>query len=130
MTLNDPLANVLSAIQNAEQRGKNEITTLNNSDFIRRVLDLLVREGYLQGYEQHEDAKGNSLTITLNGTINKIGVIKPRFQVQRTEFERFEKRFLPAKGFGHLLISTTKGLLTHEEAKQHGVGGTLIAYCY
>jgi len=130
MTLNDPLANVLSAILNAEQRGKQEITTLSNSTLIRQVLDLLVAHGYIASYAEEQDAKGNPLIVKLNGTINKIGVIKPRYQIQKNEYERFEKRFLPARGFGIIIISTNKGLMTHEDAKQLGIGGTLISYCY
>jgi small subunit ribosomal protein S8 len=130
MSLNDPLANVLSAIQNAERRGKKEIVTTSNSSFIRRVLDLLVEAGYLAGYDLAPDAKGDVLTVRLSGTINKVGVIKPRFQITTAEFERFEKRFLPARGFGIIIISTNQGLMTHERAKELGVGGALVSYCY
>ena len=44
--------------------------------------------------------------------------------------ESFEKRFLPAKDFGVLIISTNKGLLTQKQAKEQNVGGALVAYCY
>jgi small subunit ribosomal protein S8 len=56
--------------------------------------------------------------------------VKPRYQIKKDEFERFEKRFLPARGFGIIIISTVKGLMTHEQAKQLNLGGTLISYCY
>lgn len=130
MTLNDPLANVLSAIQNAEQRGQAAITTKNNAKLIRGVLDLMAAEGYIAGHETTQDAKGDLLTVRLVGKINKLGVIKPRYQIQKTEFERFEQRFLPSRGFGILIVSTVKGLMTHEQAKAQGLGGTLISYCY
>ncbi len=130
MTLNDPLANVLSAIMNAERRGKKTIVTRNNSALIRTVLDLLRDNGYLAGYDVAADAKGGLLTVRLAGKINEIGVIKPRYQVKKGQYERFEKRFLPAKGFGLLFVSTSKGLMLHEEAKAAGIGGALISYCY
>jgi len=130
MSLNDPLANVLSAIQNAEQRGKPSVTTKNNSTLIRKVLDIMIGKGYLEGYEVIPDSKGSTLTIALGGKINKTGVIKPRYQIRKGSFERFEKRYLPARGFGIIIVSTSHGLLTHEEAKEKGVGGTLISYCY
>ena len=130
MTLNDPLANVLSAVQNAEQLGKSQITTKSNSTLVRKVLDLMIAEGYLQSYEQTQDSKGDLLIVRLSGRINKTGVVKPRYQIKKDEFERFEKRFLPARGFGIIIISTVKGLMTHEQAKQLNLGGTLISYCY
>ena len=64
------------------------------------------------------------------GTINKCGVIKPRLGVKKNNFEKFEKRYLPSKDFGFLIVSTSKGLMVHNEAKEKGVGGNLIAYCY
>lgn len=130
MSLNDPLANVLSAIQNAERRAKEELITKNNSVLIRKVLDIMVAQGYLAGYKEELDVGGRKLRITLNGQINKTGVIKPRFQIKKAEFEQFEKRYLPARGFGIIIISTNQGLMTLDEAKEKGIGGTLISYCY
>lgn len=130
MTLNDPLANVLSALKNAEMRGKRKLLTKFNSGLIRKVLDIMVRDGYLASYEVIPDQKGDLLDITLNGAINEVGVIKPRHQIGIADFERFEKSFLPARGFGIIIISTNKGLLTHEEAKEEKIGGALISYCY
>ena len=45
-------------------------------------------------------------------------------------YEKYEKRFLPAKGFGILIVSTPKGLMTHEEARKKKLGGVLIVYVY
>ncbi len=130
MTLNDPLANVLSAMQNAERRGRKELTTKSNSKFVRKVLDLLQAAGYVDGYSVAQDAKGDLLTVSLGGRINQVGVVKPRYRIKKGEFERFEKRFLPARGFGIIIVSTSQGLMTHEEAKTRGIGGALISYCY
>ncbi|MHA1369516.1 MAG: 30S ribosomal protein S8, partial [Promethearchaeota archaeon] len=41
-----------------------------------------------------------------------------------------EMKYLPSKGFGFLIISTNRGLMTNEEAKEAGIGGRLIAYIY
>lgn len=130
MSLNDPLANVLSALQNAGDRGVQELETKNNSTLIRGVLELMQKLGYIKGIEVQKDVKGDSLKILLSGSINKTGVIKPRYQISKDNFERFEKRFLPAKGFGVLIISTNQGILTHEEAKEKGIGGSLISFVY
>ncbi len=46
------------------------------------------------------------------------------------EFEKFEKRFLPAKDFGFLILSTSKGIMTHLAAKEKSIGGKLLAYVY
>lgn len=128
--LNDPLANVLSYINNHEKLGRKEITIANNSKVIRKVLDILNSHNYVGTYAEIEDGKGKLLNINLLGNVNKIGVIKPRFNVKKGDYEKFEKRYLPAKDFGVLIVSTSKGMMTHNEAKEKGLGGRLICYCY
>jgi small subunit ribosomal protein S8 len=50
--------------------------------------------------------------------------------VKRDQYEKWEKRFLPAVGFGILIVSTQKGVMTHATAIEQGMGGRLIAYVY
>ena len=128
--LNDPLANVLSYINNHEKLGRKEILVGNNSKFIRSILTILNENNYLGDYKEIEDGKGKLLAINLIGAINNVGVVKPRFNVKKDNFEKFEKRFLPAKDFGIIIVSTSKGLMTHIQAKEKGLGGRLICYCY
>ncbi|MAG38740.1 30S ribosomal protein S8 [Candidatus Woesearchaeota archaeon] len=130
MSLNNPLANVLSFIQNYERLGKKEVLTKNNSNLIKKVLIIMNKEGYIGSFEEIEDNKGDLLKINLIGKINNINVIRPSYQIKNVEFEKFEKRYLPAKDFGIIIVSTNKGLMTHQEAKEKGYGGKLLAYCY
>ncbi len=130
MTQNNPLASVLSRIQNAERVGQRQITTHINSKVVRAVLDILKTEGYIASYDETKDAKGNTLTIDLGGRVNKLGVVTPRFNVKQDGFVTFEKRYLPAKDFGVLILTTTKGIITHKQAKEANLGGKLIAYAY
>ncbi|MBS3165083.1 30S ribosomal protein S8 [Candidatus Woesearchaeota archaeon] len=130
MTLNDPLSNAMSLISNAEKKGKKSCVIFPANGIIKGVLHLLQDRRFIGEFKEHEDTKGKSLEVQLIGSINKCGVVKPRFAVQKEDFERFEKRFLIAKDFGILVVSTTHGLMTHLEAKEKGVGGRLLAYCY
>ncbi len=130
MSLNDPLSNVLSQIDAYEKAGKKEIVTMNNSKTIKKVLSIMQEHKYLGSLEEIKDSKGSFLRIHLIGRINKTGVIKPRFSVKKDTFEKFEKRFLPAKDFGMLIVSTPQGMMTHGEAKEKGIGGRLVSYCY
>lgn len=130
MSLNDPLAAVLSNILNAERIGKTECISKPVSKVIKNVLDIIKQNQYIKKYEIINDNKGGIIKITLMGKINNCGVIKPRFAINKTEFEKYEKRFLPAKDFGMLIISTSKGIMTHEEAKEKGLGGRLLAFVY
>ena len=130
MSVNDPLANVLSHIFIEDKKGKRSIVVKNNSKTIRKVLDILAENNYLGTYKIIEDGKSNELEINLLGKINKVGVIKPRYKVQTKDYEKFEKRYLPAFGFGFLIVSTNLGLMTQEKAVKSGLGGKLVAFVY
>ncbi len=128
--LNDTLANVLSTINHYEMKGKKECTLSPVSTLAKGVLNILQNKRYVGSTECITDKKGGIFKLHLLGVINKCSVIKPRFSVNTDNIERYEKRYLPAKGMGVIIISTSQGLLTHEEAKAKNVGGRLIAYCY
>ena len=128
--LNDPLANVMSNILNYEKIGNKECLVRPASKIIKKIIDVMNEEGYIGKYEEIKDGKSGQLKINLLGRINKCGVIKPRFAVKTTEFEKFEKRFLIAKGLGILIVSTNKGIMTHEKAKKQNLGGRLLVFCY
>lgn len=128
--LNDPLANVLSTINNAEHRAMRQCTIKPSSKLISRVLDIMNLKKYIGSHSVIDDGRGNIVEINLIGAINKCGAIKPRFSVGTGSYEKFEKRYLPAKDFGVLIVSTPKGIMTHVDAKSKGLGGRLLAYCY
>ena len=130
MSLNNPLANALSTLNNIGDRGKSEVVIKPASKVIKSVFELLKKEKYIEGYEYIDNQKGGLFVVKLKGAINKIGTIRPHYSVGADDIERFEKRYLPGKDFGRLIISTNKGVLTHVEAKKQNTGGTLLAYVY
>ena len=128
--LNDPLANAMSIMLNNELVGKSECKIKPSSKVLKEVFRVMKENGYLEDFKEIEDSRGNYIELTLNGSINKCGVIKPRYSCQNKEFEKFEKRYLPAKDMGVIFVSTPKGIITHIEAKNKKTGGKLLAYCY
>jgi len=66
----------------------------------------------------------------LNGKMNTCKAIRPRHAVKKAGFEKFEKRYLPARDVGLLVVSTPNGVMTHRDAKKKGLGGRLIAFMY
>jgi len=128
--LNDPLANVMSAVMMYEKSGKRELVIHPVSKLMRKVLVMLQDHKYVGALEELSEGRGGFAKLNLLGHINKCGVIKPRFAVKNVEFQKFEKRYLPANGVGILILSTPDGLMTHVQAREKGVGGRLIAYCY
>ena len=130
MVLNDNLSNTLSHILNCEKVGKQECIVKPTSKLIKNVLEIMKKNNYVGEFTYLENNKGGIIKLKLVGGINKCGAIKPRFSVMIKSIEKYEKRYLPAKNFGILILSTQKGLLTHHEASEKNLGGKLIAYVY
>ncbi len=125
----DQLSNALSTIANYERQGKRECT-VKSSKLIKNVLAVMQAHGYIGSYKEIQSIRGNKLIVNLIGAINKCGVIKPRYPMTLDEFTKFEVRYLPAKGFGILILSTPKGIVDNETAMNKKTGGRLLAYCY
>ena len=126
----DNLNNALSKMMNAERIGRDKCIIHINSNITKNVLTIIKNNGYIGDFKEIEDGKGGKIIVNLIGKINKIGVIKPRFSVKMDQYEKYEKRFLPAKDFGFIVVSTSKGMMTHVEAKEKNLGGRLISFVY
>ena len=128
--LNDPLANALSTIKNAESRGMGKCAIRPSSKLIGGVLTLLKEKGYVGNFDRIDDGKAGVFTVELIGNINNCGVIKPRYPIKGNELDKWESRYLPARDFGLLILTTTEGIISHYDARKKGIGGKLLAYIY
>ncbi len=126
----DVLSDAMSSIKNAARAGKKAITIKPASKLIGRVLKIMQDHGYIEEFEYQEDGRGGKFIVKLAPTINDCGAIKPRFPVKRVNLEKYEARYLPAQDFGIIILTTSKGVITHKQAKELGIGGKLLAYVY
>jgi small subunit ribosomal protein S8 len=127
---NDPLADALTVLRNAEHAGKSTAAITPASKLVGRVLKVMQDQGYIGPFEYEDDGRGGLYRIQLVGAINNCGVIKPRYAIKKSEFDTWESRFLPARDFGSLILSTTAGVIDQYRAKEAGTGGRLLAYVY
>ncbi|MDR3102040.1 MAG: 30S ribosomal protein S8 [Methanocalculaceae archaeon] len=130
MTKQNPIADAMSAIKNAGDTGKLAVTVEPASRLFGDMLNVMQEYGYINNFERVEDDRGDQYEISLTGSINKCGVITPRFSVKVEELESWEPRYLPGKGFGIIILTTSKGVMSHEQARKLGVGGELLGYVF
>ncbi len=133
MVMLDTLANALATIWNAEMRAKQEALIWPASKLIINVLRVMQREGYVGEFEYIDDGRWGKIKVQLLGRINKCGVIKPRLPVKYRDLERMPhwlRKYLPSRDIGLLIISTSRGIMSHREAIEKSVGGILLAYVY
>jgi len=126
----DTLANALNSIKVSENKGKQTARIRPASRIIREVLRLLKDKGYIEDFDFIDDGKSGEFIVKLSGKINNCGAVKPRFPLGKDSWEKFETRFLPAKGVGMLIVSTSKGIITHVQAQEEKIGGRLLCYVY
>ena len=130
MSLNDQLANALSSILIDEKAGRTESRIKPSSKMVKKVLEVMKNNKYVGEFEEVKNKGGNLIKLNLLGNINKCGVIRPRYSVKKNQFEKFEERYLLARGMGILILTSPMGIVTHNEAKKKNIGGKLLAYCY
>jgi ribosomal protein S8 len=122
----DIIADGLNQIMNARQVEKREVILRRYSKVLIRLLNMMKEKGYVD-YELNEEKRELKVKII---KLNKCRAVKPRYSTGYTEIEKYLRRFLPSRNFGTLVVSTNKGLMSHQDAIANKIGGSLIAYFY
>lgn len=68
--------------------------------------------------------------LTVFCSLNKCGVISPRYNVRLAELEKWVVKLLPARQFGYVILTTSAGIMDHEEARRKHVAGKIIGFFY
>lgn len=130
MTRFDPLSDALINMKNHENAAKKECVIRPASKLLGEILRVMQEKEYIGTYEFIDDGRDGMYKVSLLGKINECRAIKPRYAVKKSEFEKFEKRYLPSRDVGMLIVSTPKGVMNHFNAKENSTGGRLLAFLY
>ncbi|NWF67205.1 MAG: 30S ribosomal protein S8 [Campylobacterales bacterium] len=126
--INDLVADSLTRIRNASLR-RQEVTTLLHSKLVEAVLNVLQAEGYIESFKVVENGNKKTINVVLKyndhgkSVINEIKRIsKPGRRVYKgkDEIKRFKN------GYGTIVLSTSKGVLSNADAYKAGVGGEAL----
>ncbi|GJN32343.1 hypothetical protein PR202_gb20846 [Eleusine coracana subsp. coracana] len=124
------LNDALKSMYNAEKRGKRQVMIRPSSKVIIKFLIVMQRHGYIGEFEYVDDHRAGKIVVELNGRLNKCGVISPRFDVGVKEIEGWTARLLPSRQFGYIVLTTSAGIMDHEEARRKNVGGKVLGFFY
>ena len=120
----------LNKIVTAERKGKRQVLLRPVSKVLVKFLRLMQKKGYIGEFEIVDDHRSGKIVVELLGRINKCGIISPRFNVPMGKMEMWSNNILPSRQFGFLVLTTTFGIMDHEEAKKKHTGGKILGFFY
>jgi small subunit ribosomal protein S8 len=128
MTLTDPIADMLTRIRNA-CKAKHKKVDIPSSSIKKDIARILMNNKFISNFVEVEDSRQNLLRVFLKYDQNNrsyitglVRISKPglRIYVQKEDLNKF------GRVLGIVIVSTSKGIMTHQEAKSAGVGGEAI----
>ncbi|MEM7767665.1 MAG: 30S ribosomal protein S8 [Pseudomonadota bacterium] len=127
MQLSDPIGDMITRIRNAQMRGMNKVAT-PASKLRRRVLEVLEVEGYIRGYTEVEKDGHKNIEIELKYYDGSpvISEIKRISKPGRRVYSAVGDLPLVSNGLGINILSTSKGVMSDERARQENVGGEIL----
>ena len=130
--MTDPIADMLTRIRNAVKANHNKVS-LPSSNEKKAIAQILLDEGFINGFNVEEDNKQGILTIDLKYTENGEKVISGLRRISKPGLRVYVKANEVPKvlnGLGTAIISTSKGLLTDKAARSENIGGEVICYVW
>tara|TARA_Y100000590_G_scaffold447121_1_gene581842 strand:- start:3198 stop:3596 length:399 start_codon:yes stop_codon:yes gene_type:complete len=128
MSFTDPIADMITRIRNAQLRTLNKVS-IPNSRLRARILDVLKEEGYISDYKISSGDKNDKfLSVDLKYN-NGVPVIKEISRVSKPGRRIYTKADSIPKiqnGLGIAIVSTSKGIMTDNDARIKKIGGEII----
>ncbi len=128
MTMTDPLGDMLTRIRNAQMRNKNKVVT-PASKLRAHVLDVLQKEGFIRGYAQVDYGNGKSeieIELKYHNGDPVIRSIKRISTPGRRVYSAVRNVPMVANGLGVAILSTPKGVMSDNDAREANVGGEIL----
>ena len=128
MSLTAPISDMIARIRNAQLRTLNTVS-IPNSKFRARILDVLKEEGYISDYKPSSKEKNNKFLLVDLKYHNGIPVIKEISRVSKPGRRIYSKAESIPKiqnGLGIAIVSTSKGIMTDNDARLKKIGGEII----
>ncbi|MDA0339389.1 MAG: 30S ribosomal protein S8 [Proteobacteria bacterium] len=132
MSMTDPLADMLTRIRNG-QRARKDVVASPASRLRRNVLEVLKREGFIRGYSQQQSGPGfEELRIELKyhegdpviRQIDRVSTPGRRVYSGISDLQRVYN------GLGIAILSTPRGVLSDNEAREQNVGGEVLCQVF
>lgn len=132
MSWSDPIADMLTRIRNAARVGKPTVD-VKASKVCQGIAEVLVKEGYIEGYDRIDDGKQGFLRIRLKYDPDGQSVITDITRVSKPGCRKYASvDDLPVVlgGMGITVVSTSKGIISDRNCRESKVGGEILCTVY
>ena len=132
MVINDPIADMLTRIRNA-QVARHDTVTMPASNMKKSIAKLMQNEGFIKSYEVIDDGLQGEIKITLKYLDKKQPVIVGIKRISKPSLRVYAScEDLPKVlgGLGVAIISTSKGVMTDRMARKENLGGEVLCYIW
>ena len=132
MLMNDPIADMLTRIRNA-QVARHEQVLMPASNMKKAIAKILLEEGYIKSVDYIDDGLQGQIKITIKYAQGKQPVIKGLKRISKPGLRVYAKSEEIPKvlgGLGIAIVSTPKGVMSDKDARKAGIGGEVLAYVW
>lgn len=132
MSMNDPIADMLTRVRNANSAGKDTVSMPSSKKLVE-IARIMREEGYIAGFEVEPAEPRPVLEITLKYGAKKARTIRGIKRISKPGLRIYAgKENLPRVlgGLGTAIISTSQGVMADRDARKKGIGGEVIAYIW
>ncbi len=132
MLMNDPIADMLTRIRNA-QIARHEQVLMPASNMKKAIAKILLDEGYIKGVDFIDDGLQGQIKITIKYAQGKQPVIKGLKRISKPGLRVYAKSDEMPKvlgGLGIAIVSTSQGVMSDKDARKNGIGGEALAYVW
>ena len=130
--MTDPIADMLTRIRNAVN-AKHTVVEVPASNIKKSIAQILLDEGFIDGFNVTDDGKQGIITIDLKYGPNEEKVISGIKRISKPGLRVYARANEVPKvlgGLGIAIVSTSKGLVTDKVARKEGIGGEVICYVW
>jgi small subunit ribosomal protein S15Ae len=124
------LRNAMRAIVNAERLGRRQVLVRPVSKVVVKFLLVMQKHGYIGEFEVVDDKRNSKCVVELLGRLNKVGTVSPRFDCSLPDIEKWVGSLLPSRNYGFVVLTTSYGIMDHEEARRQHTGGKVLGFFY
>nr|YP_009570565.1 ribosomal protein S8 [Dioncophyllum thollonii]QBC67478.1 ribosomal protein S8 [Dioncophyllum thollonii] len=127
----DTIADIITSIRNADMNRKGTVRIVS-TNITENIVKILLREGFIENARKHQERKKSFLVSTLRHRRNRKGPYRKILNLKRISrpglriYSNYQRIPRILGGMGIIILSTSRGIMTGQEARLEGIGGEVL----